>query len=91
MGKDKAIIGVDYSSGTDFMSDEYYICIRSNSCVRWLVGKRACYYVFRSKVGDKYNTYFKKSKLLDELLEIYWNLPEEERNSYVDKTTTKAE
>ncbi len=90
MEKDKITIGIDFGKGNDFTSNEY-VCIRNNSLVRWLVSKRAYYYVFRNKVDDRYNTYFKNSKLLQELLEIYYNLPDEERNTFIHKTTTKAE
>ena len=68
-----------------------YISIKSANLNRWLVGYRNYFYVYRSRVGNDYICYYKQSKLLDELLEIYNGLSKEERTTYVNKTTQKAE
>ena len=74
------------------IEDKYYIS-KTNSLSRWLV-LRNYFYSHRVKVNGEYQTYFYKSKLLDELLTLYSRLKAEgsdEINTYKPKLTQKAE
>lgn len=74
------------------IEDKYYVCT-TNSLSRWLV-LRNYFYSHRVRVNGKYQTYFYKSKLLDELLTLYSQLKAEgsdEINTYKSKLTQKAE
>ncbi len=71
-----------------------YKIISNNNLVRWLVGERSYFYVSRYKNTEtgKMNTAFVPSKLLDELLEIYYDgRANGLYNNYIAKTSQKAE
>lgn len=72
------------------MSDNGFISIENQNLNRWLVS-RNYFYVYRNRVGNEYICNYRDSKLLNELLEIYRNMSREERNTYVEKSTQKAE
>lgn len=72
------------------MNDNDYYQSANQNLNRWLVS-RNYWYVYRNCVVDLYYCYYKRSKLLNELLYIYSNMSKDERNSYIEKNTQKAE
>jgi len=68
--------------------EDTYMPISGQNLTRWLVGERSYFYTFRKRVNGSFYSYFKRSPLLSELLEIYKN---QKPNTYKDKYTQKAE
>lgn len=73
------------------IEDKEFVNIKNQNLNRWLVGYRNYFYVYRYREGNEYICAYRNSKLLNELLEIYNSLSKEERTTYVNKTTQKAE
>lgn len=84
--KTNSYINIPYS-----VNEDRYIAIENNNLNRWLVGQRSCWYIFRKKTESGHVCFYSRSKLIDELLDIYENMSVEERCTFVYKASKKAE